>query len=95
MGESGGMSSWVWRAELRELRETVARLEKRLLETAKRLYISYMVMMTISAPPAKQRYIAERRGHYSKLISDSKDENEMSNHVDDFLKEVTTYLQSG
>jgi len=84
-----------WWAELQELKGEVSLLEKRLVETAKRAVASYIVIIMTMAPPAKQKYIHERAQHYSELIDKSKDEIEISNHLDQFIKEVLTYAKSG
>jgi len=66
-----------------------------MIVTSKRLYISYMILMTVAAPPTKQKYITGRRSHYAKQITESNDENEMWGYVEEFQKEVTSYLESG
>ena len=87
--------SEAWWSELQELKENVAWLEKRLIETAKRAFASYIVIIMSMTPPAKQKYVSERASHYAQLIDKSKDEIEISNHVDQFIKEILTYAKSG
>jgi len=84
-----------WWAELQELKGKVAWLEKRLVETAKRAFGSYLAIIIAMAPPAKSKYISERAGHYAELIDKSKDEVEISNHLNQFIKEALTYSKSG
>ena len=87
--------SEAWWSELQELKENVARLERRLVETAKRAFGSYIALIMTMTPPTKQEYVSERASHYAQLIDESKDEKEISNHLDQFVKEVLTYVKSG
>lgn len=87
--------SEAWWSEFQNLKEKVASLEKRLVETAKRAFASYIVVIMTMTPTAKQKYVSERASHYAQLIDKSKDEKEISNHLDQFIKEVLTYAKSG
>lgn len=87
--------SEAWWVELQELKKRVAWLEQRLVDTARRAYGSWMLTVVAMTPPAKQKYISERAQHYAKLIDESKDESEISNHLGQFVKEIMTYSKSG
>lgn len=87
--------SEAWWSELQELKEKVAWLEKRLVETAKRAFTSQILVIMAITPPSKQKYVGERASHYGQLIDKSKDEVEIANHVNQFVEEMLTYAKSG
>ena len=66
------------------------------MENAKRAVRAYLVIvMTVARGTQGEEYISERVGHYAELIDKSRNESEISDHLDQFLKEVRTYLKSG
>lgn len=84
-----------WWAELQDLKEKVARFEKRLVSTNKLAYGATIEIVVAMTPPSKAKYVHQRAIHYAELIDNAKDEAEIANYMQGFIKEIRTYAESG
>ena len=80
-----------WWERLTDLGESVAKLEKRVVDVARITYKSLMVTFVVSAG---KKYIKDRARHYEELLDKSNNETEMSRLFNEFLEEYCTYGKS-
>jgi len=82
-----------WWSEFEQLKQKVAKLEKRIVINAEGLYRSF-ILQTLNVIPKKDLAIWQKRADdYIEKISKCDNESEMAKHYIDFTQEVSDHFE--